>query len=642
MQKNNIVLLIILSLIVSTGLVCMEKNMLPGMQKMVRMPCSDDGTYELEKWKVRESISLYTHCLQFNKNFELIDSTIEVPKIPMPHETMKLFSSTLDIVPGKLFKEYFFNVLMPKQQQTLIIAAGLVDEHGKRQFNAPALTAQIVDAYFNEDWRDKHIKPLLQRVHWLEYCFNKVVNNNVTSSFFPDPTFFVKEHEMMEHENGKLSAVPSCLAVKDSLYDGPCRAVRRPIQDSHWVVLRSKKIDNDWEHCITCFEAVDSINEQPDNKVVIWAINNSNKDITKTVVEHKDAMLQSFFSRDGKYVVTRSKEDVFVSKIMHKEDGSSVIDTYCVGHDKYIMDVCYGHQSNRLIVCSSGENYGGKVKLLDISGTGIACIEGCGFIDKAVLSPNGDKLLIISGVDKKQLIALYKVANYFHHYKTITIPDEAHLTLDRVVCSPNGNYWALTTNNGGLLFIPTFGDQCGGVVELVENSVINQDRSMKVLFSSDSRFLISLVQEALKEPMIEVWSTINGEKIVSWNSFISKDFDCGIGLTPNHRELVLFSNDQFIYKRPFFREDDDRILSHLFSSTTVYGLSLLRRLYLANKNKENIELYEEEPAYKALINMQQKPLDVAAFVKKYLSWKVIDNKKGAVQLLQETWKNFSF
>jgi len=620
----------------------MERKILPGIQKMVSIPCSDDRTYELEKWKVRESISLYRHCLHHNKNFELIDSVIEVPKIPMTCETMKLFSMALDITPGLLFKEYFFNVLTLQQQQMLIIAAGPVDENGKRQFNAPALIAQIVDAYLlDEDWRDKHIKPLLQRGYWLEYCFGKVVNNNVTSSFFPEPTFFVKEHELMMHENGELSVVPSCLATKDSLYDGPRRAMRRLIQDSYWMMLCSKKIDN-WRHCITCFEAEGSVNEEPNNKVVIWAIDTSNESATKTVVEHKNEILQFFCSNNGEYVVTRSKEDVLVSKIIHTEDVSSVINTYCVAHDEYIMDVCCDNQSNRLIVCLAGENYGGKVKLLDISGTGIACIEGCGVIDKAVLSPNGDKLLIISGVEKKQLITLYKVANYFHHYKTITIHDEESLTFDRVVCSPNGNYWALTTNNGGLLFIPTFGDQCGGVAELVENSVINQDRSMKVLFSSDSRFLISLVQEALKEPMIEVWSTVNGEKIVSWYSFISKDFDCGIGLTPNNRELVLFSKDQFICTRPFFRQQDDQILLHLFGSTTVYGLSLLRRLYLANKNKENMELYEEEPAYKALINMKKTSFDVLGFVKKYLSWKTIDNKKGVVQLLQEAWKNFSF
>src|SRR4030095_3297159 len=376
-------------------------------------------------------------------------------------------------------KEYFFNLLTPQQQRTLIIAAGPVDAEGKRQFNAPALTAQIVDAYFNEDWRDKHIKPLLQRGYWLEYCFGKVVNNNVTSSFFPDLTVFVKEHEMMMHEDGGLSVVPSCLAVKDSLYDGPRRAIRKLIQDSYWTVLRYKKIDNDREYCITRFEAIDSVNEQPDNEVVIWAINNSNKGITKTVVEHKDTILQYFFSSTGEYVITRSLEDVFISKIIHKDD-SCVFDTRCIAHDKYIMDICYNHRYNRLIVCSAGDNYEGVVQLFDVSGLCIARKEGLGVIHKGVLSPNGDKLLIISEINEKQCATLWTVTNDIYHWATITIPDEEYLTRDRVVCSPNGNYWAMTTSNGGILFIPTFGDQCGGVVRLVENSIINPAIGMKV------------------------------------------------------------------------------------------------------------------------------------------------------------------
>ncbi len=59
---------------------------------------------------------------------------------------------------------------------------------------------------------------------------------------------------------------------------------------------------------------------------------------------------------------------------------------------------------------------------------------------------------------------------------------------------------------------------------------------------------------------------------MSLHSFTSKDFDCGIGLTPNDRELVLFSNDQFIYKRPFFREDDDKIFDSILAGATGYIL----------------------------------------------------------------------
>jgi len=72
----------------------------------------------------------------------------------------------------------------------------------------------------------------------------------------------------------------------------------------------------------------------------------------------------------------------------------------------------------------------------------------------------------------------------------------------------------------------------------------------------------------------------------------------------------------------------------------LYEFSVLRRLYAAHKNKETIELYQEGSAHKALDNLPKKPLNIVEFLKKYLPWKIIDNKKSIIRLGQETWNNF--
>lgn len=649
MKKNMIIVLATLALVVSVKLACMEKKVIiPGMQKMLIIPCLDgevERRYELEMWKARESISLYRHCLWYNKTFELADGLLEIPKIPVQYKTLELFSRACDVMPGEQFKKFFFKELSSEQQAELIVATGPVDKNGKRQFNAPGLIAQVFGVCFKQDWCHQHIKPLLQREVWIEHCFNKVVNNNVTISFFPNKvSVFNNENEMMEHENGKLSIVPLCLAPKGSLYDGSYTVIEKTIHNEMWEMLRHKKIDNDWEYCITSLEAINSVNEAPDNKAIIWAINNSNKNISKTVIEHKDKILKFFFSNNGEYVITRSQTEVCVSKIMHAQDGSANFDTYRIDYDEYIMDVCFDNHSNRLITCAAGNT--GIVKLFDISGTCIARMERLGLVEKAVLSPDGKKLLILSHTDKPNIFTLCTITNNIYSDAKFVIPGEENTQVDRIICSPNGSHWAVTTKTGGIIFIRTYGDQCKGI-KLVENSVVNSKKDMRMLFSSDSRFLIALVQKSIGDLlMLEIWSTLSGQKIASQYSFCGQELDLAIGLTPQDRELVCFYGNGPAYTRSFCSEQDDTILSHLWNATTIYWLSLLRRLCrahkIAHKNKESVELYEEEPAHKALINMQKKPLDVVGFVQKYLSWKVINNKKAVGKLLQEIWNNFKF
>lgn len=634
MKRKNIVLLVASFLFVATNGVCMEKKIIPALQKKIIIPCIG-GTYELKTWEVFASNSLFKHCLQFNKNFESVDTVIEVPKIPISYEKMDLFSKALDVASiacetgSKIFKNYL-NALTQEQQRTLIIAAGQIDEHGKRQFNAPELMALIVQEYFDENLYNKHIRPLLERGGWLEHCCNKLVNNNIMSSFFPSISFFEQEFATKEYKDGSSSSVPLCLAEQGSLCDSSCNIMEKVIQNVSYHVLFSKKLDG-WEHCTSLYD-------ESHNKIMIWAINTHNNNAAHTIVEHRHPIWQFFFSNNGEYVVTASSEDVFVSRIMHQENGSSTFDTYRVDHDEFMRPVCFDHHTNCLITCSAGDTYNGIVKLFNISGACMGTITDVGIIDKTLLSPDGSKLMIISKVKNEKHIILCTIANskISKDYDRILLNVE-NLDFDRIVCSPNGNHWAITTIIGGVIFFSVFGEK-EVAVELVKNSIINQ-AGVKLLFSSDNRFLIALVEEEdSKNCMIKVWSTGTGELITSQYSLVGRELDYGIGLTSHDRELVIFYN-KAVYRRPFFCEESDKILNYLFNSTTIYELILLRRLYRADKNKEIAQLYEEESAYKALINLQKKSFKAAEFIKKYLPYEVIDNKKSVVQLAQEAWKN---
>jgi len=635
-KSNYLMMVMASSLLVITNLMCMEKNIFPSRQKVMRVPCFD-GIYELETWKAVESISLYKHCLRYDKSFELREDIIEVPKFCVSYEAIKLFSNALDMAPGKQFADYFHQ-LTAAQKRTLIIAAGKLDENKKRQFNSPALVAQITELYFNSEWLDKNIKPFLQKTEWSEYCRNKVIDNNLRTSSFDVP-FFAQKAEVKADDRGLLSIITAGLVGEKFLYNGPYDCKKEWIGDSQFYVFAYKKIGN-WEQYLTAFEPVGSVNDYARNdKIIIWVLNKVNKIIEKTVVEHKSFIRNCFFSKNGQYVITHSLEYVFVSKIIHKEDGACTFNTYCVDHNERIFDVYFSNQFNRLITWSKGDRQ--EIKLVEVSGKCIATMIDNGVTDKIVLSPDGSQLLVFSKIYEKQSLRVCAVSDSLNFNGIIIMPAEINFS-SIVVCSPNNEYWAITTKDGDIILLSALDTECK-IITLVKRYLINSGEGiMRMLFSFDSRLLIALLGKLdCKFCRIEGWSTRNGEKAFSINfCLMDKPLDYGIWLTSNDREFIVTGNEKCLLRKSFCGENDDKILKYLLNSTTLYEFSVLRRLYAAHKNKETIELYQEGSAHKALDNLPKKPLNIVEFLKKYLPWKIIDNKKSIIRLGQETWNNF--
>lgn len=82
------------------------------------------------------------------------------------------------------------------------------------------------------------------------------------------------------------------------------------------------------------------------------------------------------------------------------------------------------------------------------------------------------------------------------------------------------------------------------------------------------------------------------------------------------------------YKQLLYSDEDADALEHIMKNTSIAEWIVLWRLLWANNNKETVELYPDEPAYKILDSLLKKKHDynVHKFIRKYLLWKVIDNK----------------
>jgi len=144
--------------------------------KLVSLQLDDGATpYALEKWKIKESNTLYEHYLShkhahrntnepFNRNIPLA-----IPHIS--RNELLLFDCALDQNPSNennpgTFKYYYDN-LANNQRTNLIIAAGQWTSDGQsKKLNAKRLTAQLFMAAFNDDMiKDNILTQLKYETH---------------------------------------------------------------------------------------------------------------------------------------------------------------------------------------------------------------------------------------------------------------------------------------------------------------------------------------------------------------------------------------------------------------------------------------------------------------------------------------------
>lgn len=628
MKKKCIVFMQISFFILSSHFIAsMEKKIVPTRQRKVIIPCND-GICALEKWKIVQSISLYKHCLAYDQNFLSKDIAVKMPKFFIEQEKIELFSKSLDIPPGKPFEHYFKSLTLAQKQMLITVA-------GENQLNMPAFTAQLADVYFDKSFHDRHIKPLLERWEWSRYCRNAAVKNNITSPLVPNISGTETSYLKL-FANGYLGVMPLCLMEEGARYDEfDYVSITRLINNVQRKVWCYKDIDGNWEHCITPAEIMVGFQKEVSPKeILLWAINKDKNYIAKTVIRHTSKIIQFFFSNNGEYVITQSKSDVFVTRIIHKEDGSCAFSTCLVDHNNRIMDVYCNNESNRLITCSASEVSEGSIKLFDLSGKCIAHFSNFGFTHDITVSPDESKILVsalfFNQIVRSNVIICVMQKDRIVPYMIIPIPEQ-NLYESNIISNVNGDYWAII-QKGGLSLISTYGVEYT-IHTLIERSRIKPNNDIKILFSSDSKFLIALVQKNSEEFLFCIWSTTSGKLVTSQYFHMDNIVRCNIGLTPKDREIVLFVA-QTVYKMPFIDAATDYILDYLLNLTSVHELIVLRRLYVAYKNKDSIKLYKEEPAYKALCNMPSIRFNIVNFIQTYLPWKKIKNKKNTWKLLQ--------
>lgn len=640
------------------------ENMRTSQQKMVTVQCSDNKNYSLAQWKVFESIPFHMYFSKKYPRFQLTDVVIKLPStINISYEKMDLFSKALDkaflskAVDGvsEEFKQYVNN-LMPQEKRLLIIAAGRFDEKGRKQLYSPMLISQLVDVCFDfeKDFLKKHIKPLLQKDNQEEYYISKIIDYNLRNFHFQDIS---SSHSYVIHSNerGRMSKVPSCLAVEAAMSDNQVSDFidQKCVDNVLRRVFYSKNVGN-WHYYVT---DRDQQQEKLGNELLLWSINNNKRTWTTVnvsnnhdIVEFNGLPMRCDFNKNGTYLVVWSINDVFVTKILRQDDGSSLFNTQQICRNVInIIDINFYNDDTQLIVCSFDDikKSCGKLYLFNITGEYIKSIFINGVPYTSIENKKG--LLLFSFLDTKDFSCRNR-CNLINDDMEMCQENLYTKCPEKIRCSSDKNHCAILAEDGAISLITAH-----EMASHVQNLLIGQNKK-KMLFSSDSRFLIVLERytdckygDRPERYTIDVWSTATGEKrssvkIPSQVIDLQYTKDCNaifsFGLTPKDHNLVIYAeNDRLIYSIPFFSQQDQSNICFL-NDASVTVLAILRRLYMAHKKGDNVVLYEEEPAYKIL-----QALNKPDFIKKCLCFNVINNKNmisflydKSVEVIQKLWK----
>ncbi|HLJ31008.1 MAG TPA: hypothetical protein VKU36_01095 [Candidatus Babeliales bacterium] len=650
MKKLYICLISLFSLIITYNQ-CMETNnlynSLISYDRQQRIPLTlHDGTFSLEKWKIYELNTVHDEYLK-NK-----DACDKGQALSLPHITINeisLVSTALNKEPGKEFHHYIKSLSSP-EIHTLIVAAGTYDEDYKqKKLDAPGLTAQLVEAYIPLDIQNAYIKPYVERNDWEDFCRSKVINNNFSSSSFPSvvANFSRPSNTILRYDDGSLRTVPCDLIQDPHSYAGfKDKPYLVRVENTGLLTYASKIIDQSYEYCITAT----NLNGDPGNHCFFWLINHTTGKSQETIINHKNEFKDAIFSSAGDYVATWSNADIIVSKITKHGDDTITL-TPCITHDaNKINSCCFNKQSTALALADDD----GNLIAWDISGNCCKQVLSRQFpwVRSVRFNSDGTRLLAIlreNAQDDTDKIIILDTTDLhtIENSNAASLKRKDQALFLSPTCSPNGKVWAIPTSHAWIEFIFIEDDhfEVLSAKNVLSWTDENSLPTIRIVYSPDSRFAAVVFPSADKRGLEARIHNLTTRELITSALLLGDDTFIGTGFIAEGRKLVAIANDSVSSKRTLLHKSDIEKLMHLYNQTSLHQLCVLRRLYRACNNNNEIQLYEESPAYKVLQQLPNKPHDLQTFVKKYLPTQVIHNNKeisesynDMVTIVQGWWK----
>lgn len=606
---------IVMIVIISASISAMEDN-----KSLIKT--SDNKNFRFPQWKIEASRLLHTKQeLQAFK--EKYSGALPAPIIlkTMCQEKLQLFSDALD---AHDFSLYFKNLSDKKQNLLLNIT-------GPQEFDSPYIMSQFLSIYCPQDLIEKYLSIMeiamhLQGLVVFDNCkhknfrqtsiekYQRRILPNIKMSYAYSPLYqlYAGYHclpPLLTNEYSRFSGItsPTLMKLTDAV-------------DTLWLIQNCTESENGIFYCFTSIDPVDKNNRYEqmfikENKKKLWVMIGADI-ISQKIIEHTNAIEESIFSKDGKYLVTTSNKErgeLILSDLAIDNDRFIGSDILLTGHKGWIGPVCFNKQSDIVAAVSSNSIY-----MWDIH-------------KKSLLTkfdyPDGRVNIISFNHNDSRF-----VTTAFHDdidASSITLWDSSDITnifiiktivynnqfITGITFTPAGDKLIIETKRSAMIINGLSGDiimETGTI-----NSEVNKNLShVNAVLMPYVPILITTARNDQNQCTVTLWD-INTKEAIAVLLENQKDL-AGIGCNFSGRFVISVTNFFSMITTELYNKSIGECLNWIKNKPNLLQKYLLHRLYYAQKNNESVALHSDSPEYRILQSLPTAPYAVKEMVEKYL------------------------
>ncbi len=354
-----------LALLVVVSINCMENQ---SSKKMIPLQlCDCDEVYDLEKWKVKESNTLYKGYLKWK------NSGKECEALPVSDgiilNDVILFSGALDCNPciteGQDSLHEYYKKLSADDQRALIAAAGKHGVDGKsKKLNAKRLTVQLLEHCFEKEFIAANIlknfgaeKKCLRNFFVTHLLSDAVANNVVVTT-------------SSEAYKGNVDCRPDGLhylpIISDIIFDGIPSRCFNTYQGQQ--LMTQYVVENNMHQYYITMGKADGTNQETTR--TIWMNDVNDEKIMIKELVHSRPITSMACSSDGRYVASCSHQgQLKITDLGLVSENIPFSDTVLIPHNSSYKQICFNNAGTILLsACLNITTRGilGKMVLWDV------------------------------------------------------------------------------------------------------------------------------------------------------------------------------------------------------------------------------------------------------------------------------------
>ncbi len=590
-------------------------------QQLTPIISSDNKLFIMPLWKIKESETLHELFLEEKDNQNNPLKTITLPSVSA--EKLCLFNDALE-QPCNTFNDYFHS-LTSQQQRLLIIAAGKESAEG-RQLHAACLTAQLLQAYCDQDIITKHICPHLELDALVNYIKQKAIDHTFESQQLT--TQIIGGEKIVR----KYDCRGYCSEILLSLKHNPhyhcipkLPMLKHNESESYTIEYMQKRKGKKIKYFITP-PSPDNIQNQNDNhKKYIWIVDKKGP-LRASKIKHPYPIDSCTFSADGHYVATMSIHPdwdpmrgnayenstcLMLTKLGTHSDGYDFVNTILNQNICHNSEVCFNPQSTLLAARTLNGVY-----LWDINGTLVDHLIDPDYpiVSHLYWNNDGSTLYMLARGLPRTSSAKLIIRNIENHSDHIIPFVDTHV--ENIFLQREIDTLTIVINNTArsLLVIDTATNSISHSIPLAQ-SIKNKAENTEEIYalSPQKNFFIKTAASPDMNicPFIQLYD-IKSNKCITLTEHPNIT---GFGFTPDEQSVIVTTNHDTNTLYHLCSNEIREYIAWLNTQPNALQRYTLLKLSRALRDNQGLSLHPQSAVLQTLESLPTAPCNVKMFIK---------------------------